>query len=137
MIGHACEYSATTSSIKVVVSVSYLGEQNIMNENCYIWAYSINMSNEGDCNVQLLNRYWQIIDNKGIIEEVTGTGVVGEQPILTPKETFEYTSGAYLNTVSGVMKGHYEFLNEDLKEMFKVEIPTFSLDSPYCQIYPN
>ncbi|MBQ4875525.1 MAG: Co2+/Mg2+ efflux protein ApaG [Rickettsiaceae bacterium H1] len=132
------DYSAITESIVVTVTVSYLGEQNIVNdEGCYIWAYNVNIFNKGQYTVKLLNRYWKIIDGRGAIDEVKGVGVVGEQPTLAANETFEYASGAYLSTISGLMEGYYEFLNEDLKKIFKVIIPIFSLDSPYCYIRPN
>ncbi len=132
------EYSETTNNVTVGVSVSYLGEQSLANsEECYIWSYSINICNKSDHTIKLLNRYWKITDGRGMIDEVNGTGVVGEQPILLPQEIFEYTSGTYLTTTSGIMEGYYEFLDEDLEEVFKVKVPMFSLDSPYCYIHPN
>ena len=138
MINNYCEYSKTTNFINITVTVSYLGEQNTINDDwCYIWAYNISICNKGKHVVKLLNRHWKIIDGMGIIDEIKGVGVVGEQPTLTPQETFEYDSGAYLSTTSGVMEGYYDFLNEDLKKIFKVTVPLFSLDSPYCYIRPN
>lgn len=126
-----------TDSIIVTVNVLYLGEQNILNNNCYIWSYNISINNSGSDTVKLLNRYWRIIDGFGAVDEIKGIGVVGEQPILAQQETFEYASGAYLSTISGMMYGYYEFFSEDLKKVFKVTIPAFSLDSPYCYIRPN
>ncbi len=132
------QYSQTTHSVTVKVNVSYLGEQNITNDyGCYIWVYSVSILNKNNYSIKLLNNFWEITDNKGIIEKTNGIGVVGEQPTLAPQEMFEYTSGTYLHTISGIMNGYYEFLDEQAKIVFKVVIPTASLDSPYCYIRPN
>ena len=85
----SCEYSETTNFVTVQVSVSYLGEQSLSTaEDCYIWSYSISICNKGEHSIKLLNRYWKITDGRGLIDEVRGTGVVGEQPILSSQETF-------------------------------------------------
>ena len=80
--------------------------------------------------MQLVNRYWKIIDANGTLQEVRGKGVVGEQPILLPGEKYEYTSGTPLTTSSGFMEGSYEMQN-DHGDKFYVEIPKFSLDYPF------
>ena len=77
-----------------------------------------------------MNRHWIITNALGYVEEVQGPGVVGEQPILAPGERFEYTSGCPLKTPSGIMAGTYEMAAGD-GPLFNIEIPAFSLDSPY------
>ena len=123
-------YYETTHSIKVSVNPIYLEEHSSPIEAHYVWAYEIKIENLGTETVQLRNRAWMITDATGRTEEVTGPGVVGEQPILKPGQKFEYTSGAPLNTPSGFMTGHYEMINNNGNQ-FDVEIPLFSLDSPH------
>lgn len=79
--------------------------------------------------MQLVSRHWMITNSRGDLTEVKGAGVVGEQPVLEPGEAFEYTSGAPLNTPSGMMGGAYQMKSES-GEVFDIEIPTFSLDRP-------
>ena len=88
------------------------------------------IDNQGNEKVQLVNRHWKIIDANGILQEVRGKGVVGEQPILNPGEKFEYTSGTPLTTSSGFMEGSYE-MQSDNGNTFDVQIPQFSLDTPF------
>lgn len=123
-------YQAMTRDIRVVVEPVYLEEQSQPEDNHYVWAYTIQIENHGAQTVQLRTRYWRITDSTGHTQEVRGIGVVGEQPVLRPGESFEYTSGAPLGTPTGFMTGVYEMQSED-GETFDVEIPTFSLDSPY------
>ncbi|MEK9905332.1 MAG: Co2+/Mg2+ efflux protein ApaG, partial [Rhodospirillales bacterium] len=92
--------------------------------------------NEGSQRVQLLNRYWKIIDAQGRTQEVRGAGVVGEQPVLDPGQEFSYTSGCPLETSSGVMMGSYEMVAEDGSH-FDISIPAFSLDSPLANMAVN
>ena len=84
----------------------------------------------GDVTVQLKSRHWRITDASGHTEDVIGPGVVGEQPVLNPGESFRYTSGCPLPTPSGIMAGTYRMVN-DAGEAFDIEIPAFSLDSPF------
>ncbi|MGO6986919.1 Co2+/Mg2+ efflux protein ApaG, partial [Rhizobium leguminosarum] len=93
------------------------------------WGYRIVISNNSGIAVRLVNRYWNITDQNGQVDEVTGPGVVGEQPRLSPGDTYEYSSGCPLDTPSGLMFGHYQ-METDEGEMFDVDIPAFSLDSP-------
>ena len=125
-------YQKTTRSIEVTVIPLYLDDQSDPDENRYVWAYQVRLENKGDETVQLLTRYWNITDANGKVLEVRGDGVVGEQPILRPKERFEYTSGTPLSTPSGIMVGSYQMKTSD-GESFDVAIPAFSLDSPYGQ----
>lgn len=122
-------YRETTRSLTVSVRPEYLERQSRPDEGHFVWAYHVRIENEGLETVQLVRRYWRIVDGGGKVEEVQGTGVVGEQPILKPGEAFEYTSGAPLAVPGGFMMGHYEMITED-GDVFKIAIPTFSLDRP-------
>ncbi len=125
-------YQKTTRSIEVTVRPLYLDDQSDPDENRYVWAYQVSLENKGDETVQLLTRYWNITDANGMVLEVRGDGVVGEQPVLRPNDIFEYTSGTPLSTPSGIMVGSYRMKTSD-GESFDVAIPAFSLDSPYGQ----
>ncbi len=122
-------YRALTRDIEVVVEPFYLEEQSDPEDDRYVWGYKIVISNNSDTTVRLVSRYWNITDQNGIVDEVTGAGVVGEQPRLAPGDTYEYSSGCPLDTPSGLMYGHYQ-METDEGELFDVEIPAFSLDSP-------
>ena len=86
-------YSQTTRSIKVTVKPFYLEDQSSPADNHFVWAYHVRIENRGRETVQLRRRHWKITDNRGQMQEVRGPGVVGEQPVLAPGESFEYTSG--------------------------------------------
>ncbi|MBY5741768.1 Co2+/Mg2+ efflux protein ApaG [Rhizobium leguminosarum] len=122
-------YRALTREIEVVVEPFYLEEQSDPEDDRYVWGYRIVISNNSNMAVRLVNRYWNITDQNGQVDEVTGPGVVGEQPRLSPGDTYEYSSGCPLDTPSGLMFGHYQMETDD-GEMFDVDIPAFSLDSP-------
>ncbi|HTZ76823.1 MAG TPA: Co2+/Mg2+ efflux protein ApaG [Stellaceae bacterium] len=132
----AALYSATTRSIKVTVKPFYLEDQSSPAENHYVWAYHVRIENKGGETVQLRRRHWRITDALGRMQEVKGSGVVGEQPILGPGESFEYTSGTPLPTPSGIMVGSYE-METKAGESFDVAVPAFSLDSPHQPIRLN
>ena len=123
-------YSATTKAIRVSVKPIFLDDQSTPSEDHYVWAYQVTIENTGGETVQLLNRHWRITDAHGRMQEVKGEGVVGEQPRLGPGELFEYTSGTPLTTPSGLMMGSYEMEDEG-GQRFDIDIPAFSLDSPY------
>lgn len=123
------KFEKITNDICVTVEPEYLESQSQPDESHFVWAYHITIHNLGHDNVQLVNRYWKIIDENGHMQQVDGEGVVGVQPTLHPNERFEYTSGTHLDTPSGMMMGAYE-MTDDLKQSFTVEIPAFSLDSP-------
>ena len=125
-------YKQKTREIEVRVIPLYLDDQSQPDEDHYVWAYQVAIENTGGETVQLLSRYWHITDARGRVQEVRGAGVVGEQPVLGPSETFEYTSGTPLATPSGIMVGSYRMETEQ-GESFDVAIPAFSLDSPYDQ----
>ncbi len=128
--------TAVTNSIEVSVLPVFLPEQTIKAKNFYVWAYNVEIVNLSNKTVQLKNRYWRIIDEYGTVNEVKGQGVVGEQPILKEGEKFQYSSGTYLTSPSGIMEGEYEM--EDIKtgKSFQIKIPAFSLDSPFDEQKP-
>jgi ApaG protein len=129
-------YSEITRSIKVTVKPFYLEDQSSPAENHYVWAYQVRIENQGADTVQLRRRHWRITDAMGVMKEVRGPGVVGEEPVLAPGESFEYTSGTPLATPSGIMVGSYE-METPAGESFEVAIPAFSLDSPHQPIRLN
>ena len=120
---------ANTRGIVVSVEPAYLEEKSSPGSSQYFWAYRVIIENQGRETVHLVSRHWMIMNARGELTEVKGLGVVGEQPVLKPGETYEYTSGAPLNTPSGMMGGTYQMESES-GEQFNVEIPTFSLDRP-------
>ncbi|ACP23956.1 MULTISPECIES: Co2+/Mg2+ efflux protein ApaG [Sinorhizobium] len=122
-------YRALTRDIEVTVEPYYLEEQSDPDDSRYVWGYRIVISNHSEIAVRLMTRYWHITDENGQVDEVSGPGVIGEQPLLNPGDTYEYSSGCPLDTPSGVMFGHYSMEAED-GETFNVAIPAFSLDSP-------
>lgn len=122
-------YKAMTHSIEISVTPFYLPEQSDPALPRYLWAYTIQITNRGSDRVQLLSRYWHITDGLGRVDEVRGDGVVGEQPVIAPGGTFEYTSGCPLSTPSGIMVGSYDMISPD-GDRFVVNIPAFSLDLP-------
>ena len=122
--------SAETRGITVRVHVSYLPEQSEPDRGRWWWAYHIRIENDSPITVQLLTRHWIISDATGQVEEVTGEGVVGEQPVLRPGESFQYTSGCPLKTPTGVMRGTYQMVTED-GDRFDAQIAPFALHEPY------
>ncbi len=122
-------YSETTREIKVTVKPVYLEDQSSPDENRFVWAYHVRIENLGRQTVQLRTRHWRITDANGRHQEVRGAGVVGEQPVLKPGQSFEYTSGTPLGTPSGIMVGSYQ-MESGNGEKFDIKVPAFSLDSP-------
>lgn len=129
-------YVATTRQIRVTVKPAYLDEQSAPQDSHFVWAYHVTIENLGKETIQLLNRHWKITDARGEKHEVRGAGVIGEQPTLEPGDRYEYTSGTPLSTPSGIMSGTYQMENER-GETFDVEVPAFSLDSPYQPVRLN
>jgi ApaG protein len=125
-------YRATTRAITVEVQPTYLEGQSSPEDEHFVWAYRIQILNGGPETVQLLRRHWHITDANGQVTEVEGEGVVGEQPVLEPGAAYEYTSGTPLTTPFGVMAGTYQ-METAAGESFEVEIPAFSLLSPFAK----
>ena len=129
-VGAMPMYKQTTRSITISVRPFFLEEQSSPEEGRFVWASHVRLENEGADTVQLRNRYWRITDSLGRVQEVRGAGVVGEQPVLKPGESFEYTSGTPLPTPSGIMVGSYQMESQS-GDRFDVAVPAFSLDSPH------
>ncbi|MFI4983637.1 MAG: Co2+/Mg2+ efflux protein ApaG [Rickettsiales bacterium] len=123
--------SATTNSITVSAIPMFLEDQSSSQKEFFVWAYNIEIVNQGVDAVKLTNRHWQVVDANGQLIEVVGEGVVGEQPVIEPLATYRYSSGTYLKTPSGMMYGTYTMHSLKDDEVFEVKIPGFSLDSPY------
>lgn len=115
--------------IDVAVETSYLEEQSAVDEDRYVFAYTITIRNKGSVAAKLLTRHWIITDGNGEVQEVEGAGVVGEQPHLEPGEQFRYTSGTVLDTPVGTMHGSYQMRADDGYE-FDADIPVFRLSMP-------
>ena len=122
-------YRETTRAIQVTVEPSFMASESSPERSRYFWAYRIEIANLGDEAVRVRSRHWLITDEGGRTEEVQGAGVIGEQPVLKPGETFTYTSGCPLSTPSGIMVGSYQMQSER-GELFSIAIPPFSLDLP-------
>lgn len=129
-------YKETTRAITITVKPFYLEQHSSPADDRYVWAYHVTIENGGNEVVQLRNRHWRITDSDGRQQEVRGPGVVGEQPVLKPGESFEYTSSCPLPTPSGMMVGDYEMTTEG-GDSFLAHVPAFSLDSPQQQIRLN
>ena len=125
-------YSETTLGIEISVVPHFMADRSEPDSGRWFWGYTINIHNRSARTVQLMHRHWRITDGNGRLEEVKGPGVVGEQPIIPPGESFTYTSGCPLPTPSGIMAGFYRFVAEG-GEAFDVAIPAFSLDSPQAR----
>ncbi len=117
------------NNIIIEATPFFIAEQSVPEQNRYVFAYTISITNEGTVSAQLLQRHWLITDANGKIQEVRGEGVIGEQPYLKPGETFRYTSGAILETPVGIMQGHYIMRSDDGDD-FNAPIPRFTLSIP-------
>ena len=115
--------------ISVSVNTAYLEDQSDPAADRYVFAYTITIANTGTVAAQLISRHWVITDAENVTQEVKGLGVVGEQPLLQPGESFEYTSGTAMATPVGTMHGTYQMVAEDGIK-FDAEIPLFTLSMP-------
>ena len=116
-------------TIDVQVEPRFVPDQSRPGDNRYVFAYTITLHNAGDMPARLLTRHWIITDANGKIEEVSGEGVVGEQPWIRPGDEYEYTSGAVLETSVGVMQGSYQMVADDGAQ-FNAPISPFRLAMP-------
>ena len=119
----------TKHHISINVDTTYLAEQSDPAADRYVFTYTISIANTGTVAAQLISRHWIIIDAENVTQEVKGLGVVGEQPLLQPGESFEYTSGTAMATPVGTMQGSYQMVAEDGVK-FDAEIPKFTLSMP-------
>ena len=119
-----------TKGIKISVKTNFNGSSYRNNKLYFIFAYHITIENNSLQTFQLKDRYWKIYDSLNDIEIVTGEGVVGQTPILEPNETYSYSSGCFLQSTLGAMKGFYTMIDIHSFDEFKVFIPTFQLTTP-------
>ena len=115
--------------VVIQTQVNYLPEQSDEAGNRFVFSYTITITNLGHTSAKLISRHWIITDALNHVQEVRGQGVVGEQPLLKPSQSFEYTSGTVLTTQVGTMRGSYQMQAEDGTQ-FEVEIPQFVLSVP-------
>ena len=115
--------------ISIASRVRFVPEQSAPDQNRYVFAYTITITNTGTVSAQLVSRHWIITDADNQVQEVRGEGVVGEQPVLRPNESFEYTSGASIATPVGTMRGSYQMVARDGVH-FDAPIPEFTLSMP-------
>ena len=120
---------ATTRNIRVRVQAQYDPSRSSPQQSQWFFLYTVNIANEGRDTVQLISRHWVITDGMGKVEQVRGPGVVGNQPVLAPGQSFEYTSGCPLTTPFGTMHGTYQMIHQG-DEQFDIEIAPFTLMEP-------
>ncbi len=123
------QYKSNTNGIEVIVQPEYIDSQITNGNSFFVWAYHVAIENKSNDTIQLINRYWKIIDENGAVQEIDGVGAVGEQPILAPNDNFKYSSGVHLRNSSGIMSGYYGMKKSDGK-IINIKIPAFSLDVP-------
>lgn len=124
-------YEQETDGLLVRVAPQFLPEESDPDEGRFVWAYTIEIENRSAEPVQLKSRYWRITDAKGVTQEVRGEGVIGQQPVIGPGESFRYTSAAPLGEPSGLMMGAYSMVRVEDGEAFDIAVPAFALDSPH------
>jgi ApaG protein len=124
-------YEQETSGLMVRVEPQFLPDESAPDEGRYVWAYTIEIENRGADSVQLISRFWRITDENGLTQEVEGPGVIGQQPVIQPGESFRYTSAAPLAAPSGMMMGAYSMRRVENGEAFDIAVPLFALDSPH------
>jgi len=121
---------AVTNGIQVEVESCFVPEHSDLSNSSFFFSYKIRIYNSGQRTVQLMSRHWIITDGRGRIEEIRGPGVIGQQPSLSPGESFEYESFCPLPTPTGMMQGAYQMVCLQSGEQFDAEIPQFFLVEP-------
>ena len=119
-----------TKGIKISVETTFKGTSLSNHTLYYAFSYAITIENKSNETVQLTDRYWEIFDSLNQIEVVAGEGVVGQSPILKPSEKYTYSSGCFLTSNMGAMRGFYSMTNQETFDQFRVMIPTFQLTNP-------
>ena len=119
----------TRYEIRVDPQSAYVAEQSDPSRDQFVFSYTIRITNVGTVAAKLVSRHWIITDGEHRVQEVRGAGVIGQQPLIAPGESFEYTSGASLTTPVGTMRGSYQMVAEDGRE-FDAPIPPFTLSVP-------
>ena len=115
--------------ITVEAQATYVADQSDPSRDQYVFAYRIKVINTGTVSAQLISRHWIITDGEHRVQEVKGDGVIGQQPVLKPGESFEYTSGTQIATPVGTMRGSYQMVADDGRN-FDAPIPSFTLSVP-------
>ncbi|MGY2131759.1 Co2+/Mg2+ efflux protein ApaG [Hymenobacter sp. HD11105] len=123
--------TTTTQGVTVSVTTNYLPDYSSPGQEHYVFAYKIDIRNDSEYTVKLLRRHWHIYDANGVVREVEGEGVVGQQPVLEPSESHQYVSGCNLKTGLGKMRGTYQMERLADGREFTVVIPEFTLVVPY------
>jgi ApaG protein len=121
---------AVTHSIRVEVMSKYSPENSRPLQDVWVFEYTVRITNQGSETVQLLSRHWIITDALDHVEEVKGPGVIGEQPVLAPGESFKYSSWCPLKTPTGMMRGTYQMTRAGGTD-FDIEIAPFALKARY------
>jgi ApaG protein len=119
-----------TKGIRISVKTKFNGTSYRNNRLYYVFSYFITIENRSSQTVKLTDRYWKVFDSLNKTEIVEGEGVVGQTPTLKPNDTYSYSSGCFLESTIGAMKGFYDMQNVNTLETFKVYIPTFQLLTP-------
>ncbi len=123
-------HADTADSIKVEVATRYLEADSDPEDERFVFAYTITITNHGDTPARLLTRHWIITHGNGKTQEVKGEGVVGEQPLIKPGQGYQYTSGTILETPMGTMSGSYQMISDN-GDHFDATIPDFLLATPH------
>ncbi|MBC6990409.1 MULTISPECIES: Co2+/Mg2+ efflux protein ApaG [Hymenobacter] len=123
--------TTTTQGVTVTVTTNYLPDYSSPGQEHYVFAYKIDIRNNGEYTVKLLRRHWYIYDANGVTREVEGEGVVGQQPTLEPGDSHQYVSGCNLKSGLGKMRGTYQMERLVDGKEFTVDIPEFTLVVPY------
>jgi len=121
---------AITRGVRIQVAAEYDPSRSLPEQSRWFFLYTVTIVNEGETTVKLVSRHWIIAAGDGDVQEVRGAGVVGEQPILAPGESFEYTSGCPLEVPMGTMRGSYR-METPRGEAFQAQIAPFDLSGPF------
>lgn len=121
----------TTNGITISVRTAFVPEQSSIENQNFVFAYEITIENHNLFPVQLISRNWEITDALLNKRQVSGLGVVGEQPVILPGKKYSYISGCHFKTPFGKMEGFYKMINLDTSEHLMVQIPEFAMYCPY------
>lgn len=124
-------FDTLTNNVQVTVSSKFVTELNDHGKPLFVFSYTVNIANKSEQTVKLMSRYWLITDGEGEEIEVSGDGVIGQQPVIAPGESYQYSSGCHLNTPFGTMQGHY-IMSSKTNNALKIAIPLFQLAQPFC-----
>jgi ApaG protein len=120
-----------TEGVSITVETFYNEKESNPMLSEYAFNYKISIDNFANFPIKLIRRFWQVFDSNGTVREIEGDGVIGQQPVLEPGDSFQYISGANIKTDMGKMVGRYQMENMMNKKLFFVEVPDFDLIAPY------